>query len=231
MVLIVGQYYEWAPIFACSARGADALSSCPEPISNGGCGASFRRPAGVSRRRSRRLLALIRQTPYHTLARITFLPRRILLGPLGHREGALLRAYEVVLVLTPTLDEDAIIAFLARARQALELKGAEVSAVERWGKRRLAYDIRDFKEASYILMRFRAPAIGGTAELEHLCRISEDVLRHLIVLEQEGASIPVKAEGKNDGDEASAVVAVKSHEASVVDAAPAEDKAPALQGA
>lgn len=113
-----------------------------------------------------------------------------------------MRAYEAVLVLAPTLDEDAIVALVDRARQALEQQGGIVAATERWGKRRLAYDISDFKEASYILMRFKAPAIGGTAELEHLCRISEDVLRHLIVLEQEGATSSVKAEGKPEGDTA-----------------------------
>ena len=115
-----------------------------------------------------------------------------------------MRAYEAVLVLAPTLDEDAVAAFIQRARQALEQQGGEVAAVDRWGKRRLAYDIRDFKEASYVLLRFKAQPVGGTAELEHLCRISEDVLRHLIVLEQEGTSTPVKADGKPEGEAASA---------------------------
>lgn len=115
-----------------------------------------------------------------------------------------MRAYEAVLVLAPTLDEEGIVAFLDRARQALEQKGGTVAAVERWGKRRLAYDIKDFKEATYILIRLQAPPVGGTAELEHLCRISEHVIRHLIVLEQEGTTTPVKAEGSPEGDEPAA---------------------------
>ena len=105
-----------------------------------------------------------------------------------------LRAYEAVLVLSPNLDEDAILAFLERVREALEQKGGVVASVERWGKRRLAYDIRDFKEASYVLLRFQANPVGGTDELQHICRISEDVLRHLIVLEEEG----VPAGGRPD---------------------------------
>lgn len=93
-----------------------------------------------------------------------------------------MRAYEAVVVLSPNLDEEAIVGFLARVSQAIEQKGGRVTSVERWGKRRLAYDIQHFKEASYVLVRFDAPERDGTAELEHVCRISEQVLRHLIVV-------------------------------------------------
>jgi small subunit ribosomal protein S6 len=105
-----------------------------------------------------------------------------------------LRAYEAVVVLAPSLDEDRIQAFLQRATEAVEQKGGQVTAVERWGKRRLAYEIRDQREGHYVLLRLRAEPVGGTAELAHLCRISDDVLRHLIVLEQEGAAASPKAE-------------------------------------
>ena len=107
-----------------------------------------------------------------------------------------MRAYEGVLVLSPQLEEDAIVTFLARAEQAIEQKGGKVTSVERWGKRRLAYDIQHFKEATYVLVRFDAPEHEGIAELEHLCRISEDVLRHLVVVAVESHRArpePVKA--------------------------------------
>ena len=105
-----------------------------------------------------------------------------------------IRAYEAVVVLRPTLDEDQIQAFLDRAAQAVHAKGGTVTAVERWGKRRLAYEIQHQREAHYVLLRFRAPSVGGISELDHLCRIHEDVLRHLIVLEQEGARAAPKPE-------------------------------------
>ncbi len=112
-----------------------------------------------------------------------------------------MRAYEAVLVLAPTLDEEAVGAFLVRVREAIEHRHGNITAVERWGKRRLAYDIRDCKEAHYILFRFQAEPVGGTDELQHVCRISEDVLRHLIVLELESTSSPMRADAKSDGDE------------------------------
>ncbi len=97
-----------------------------------------------------------------------------------------MRAYEAVLVLAPTLDEDGVTALIARATQAVEQNGGHVTSVDRWGKRRLAYDIQHHKEAWYVLLRLDAPTAGGTAELEHVCRISEDVLRHLVVQAVEG---------------------------------------------
>lgn len=92
-----------------------------------------------------------------------------------------MRAYEAVLVLAPHLDEDGVQTFIERAQQALTQKGAQMDRVDRWGKLRLAYEIQHHKEGHYVLLRFSAPPQGGTSELEHLCRISEDVLRHLIV--------------------------------------------------
>lgn len=115
-----------------------------------------------------------------------------------------MRAYEAVLVLSPNLDEDGISAFVARARQAIEQKGGEVSTVERWGKRRLAYDINHFKEASYVLLRFQAAEAEGTAELEHLCRITEDVLRHLVVRAVEGSQTRPDAKTESGGEPAAA---------------------------
>ena len=93
-----------------------------------------------------------------------------------------MRAYEAVLVLAPQLDEDGVLAFVDRAQQALVQRGAEVQRVDRWGKLRLAYEINHHREGHYVLIRFSAPPDGGTSELEHLCRISEEVLRFLVVL-------------------------------------------------
>lgn len=94
-----------------------------------------------------------------------------------------MRAYESVLVLAPTLEEGGVVSLLDRVREAIEQRQGTLTSVERWGKRRLAYDIRHFKEAHYVLVRFQAEPVGGLADLEHLCRIHEDVLRHMVVLD------------------------------------------------
>lgn len=133
-----------------------------------------------------------------------------------------MRAYEAVLVLRPTLDEDGVGAVLERVREAIAAKGGTVRAVERWGRRRLAYEIADQREAHYVLVRFDAPPVGGTSQLQHFCRISEDVLRHLVVRQQEGATASPKAEpGKADqaGDGETQLADPGEHRSAVTDAA------------
>ena len=59
-------------------------------------------------------------------------------------------------------------------------RGGTVSDIERWGKKRLAYPIRHFWEGSYVLTRFKLPPVHNK-ELEANLRISEDILRHMLV--------------------------------------------------
>ncbi len=101
-----------------------------------------------------------------------------------------MRAYEAVVVLSSSLDEDAIVAFLDRVRGTIESSGGMVEGIDRWGRRRLAYEINGQTEGQYVLVRFAAEPKNGTKELAHLCRISEDVLRHLIVVREDADHKP-----------------------------------------
>ena len=56
----------------------------------------------------------------------------------------------------------------------------EVTKVDRWGKRRLAYEINDLTEGYYLLVEMEAPS-ATAQELDRVLRISDDVLRHLII--------------------------------------------------
>jgi small subunit ribosomal protein S6 len=56
----------------------------------------------------------------------------------------------------------------------------EITKSDRWGKRRLAYEINGFNEGYYLLMEMNG--LGSTiSELDRVLRISDDVIRHLIV--------------------------------------------------
>ncbi len=95
-------------------------------------------------------------------------------------EGEQLRDYELVLVISPEVGEEQFDAVVDNVSQFIAGKGGVISDVERWGKRRLAYPIRHFEEGSYALARFKLkPALSK--ELEANLRISEEVLRHLLV--------------------------------------------------
>ncbi|NLG84658.1 MAG: 30S ribosomal protein S6, partial [Firmicutes bacterium] len=55
-----------------------------------------------------------------------------------------------------------------------------VTKTDKWGRKRLAYEIKDQPEGFYVLTTFRAPHDAGR-ELDRLMRIADEVLRHLIV--------------------------------------------------
>lgn len=95
-----------------------------------------------------------------------------------------MRKYEVMYIVRPDLEEDATKALVERFQNVTTDNGGEIVTLKEMGKRRLAYEINDFREGFYVLMNINAePAV--VSELERLFNISEDVMRHLVVREDE----------------------------------------------
>ena len=95
-------------------------------------------------------------------------------------ESEQLPDYELVLVIAPEVAEAEFEATIDNVSRFITGKGGIISDIERWGKRKLAYPIESFVEGSYVLSRFKLkPAFGK--ELEANLRISEEVLRHLLI--------------------------------------------------
>lgn len=91
--------------------------------------------------------------------------------------------YEVVYILDPNLGEEATAAMVAKFKTLVESRGT-VAEVDEWGKRRLAYPINDLNEGYYVLMTFSAdPALP--AELDRVLRITDGVMRSMIVCKDE----------------------------------------------
>lgn len=87
--------------------------------------------------------------------------------------------YEAVYILDATLSEEQIAALVAKFKTVVEADGS-VSEVNEWGKRRLAYPINDMMDGYYVLMTFTAAA-AIPAELDRIFRITEGVLRSMII--------------------------------------------------
>jgi len=88
--------------------------------------------------------------------------------------------YELVVVLSPELADDGLAAGIERVQQAISSRGGEVVDVNNWGRRRLAYPIKRHLEGNYFVSQVKmdpAQIVG----LENSLRISEEVIRHLIV--------------------------------------------------
>ena len=91
-----------------------------------------------------------------------------------------LHDYELVVIFSPQIEEEKFDAAVDNVSRFITDRGGTVSDVDRWGKRKLAYPIKRFMEGSYVLTHFSLkPALSK--ELEANLKISEEVLRHLLV--------------------------------------------------
>lgn len=88
--------------------------------------------------------------------------------------------YENLFVIAPTLEEEAYKAVIEKVKGVIENGGGVVDNVDEWGKRRLAYEINHINEGYYVLMNFSSnPELPK--ELDRVLRITDTVIRHLIV--------------------------------------------------
>ena len=92
--------------------------------------------------------------------------------------------YEVVFIVRPDVDEQGLAAAVDRLKSLVTGGGGQVTEVNPWGRRRLAYPINKIREGQYVFIRAQLPTqmIG---ELERDLRLNEQVLRFLIVREDE----------------------------------------------
>lgn len=91
--------------------------------------------------------------------------------------------YEAVYILKPDLSEEQIAALVERFKGVVEANGT-VSEVDEWGKRRLAYPINDENDGYYVLVNYSCEP-DFPAELDRVLKITDGVLRSLIVAKDE----------------------------------------------
>jgi small subunit ribosomal protein S6 len=92
-----------------------------------------------------------------------------------------MRTYEVVLIVDPDLDEEALNGVVDRVKNWMTESGGTITKVDLWGKRRMAYIIRKQREANYVLIVAELDP-SSTAELERNLRFLEPVLRYMITV-------------------------------------------------
>jgi small subunit ribosomal protein S6 len=98
-----------------------------------------------------------------------------------------LRDYEVLYIVRADLDDDKVQEIIKRVNTLIEKAGGTVERTNIWGKRKLAYEVKHQKEGAYVLQDFQ---IGSDRipELEAALKITEEVLRHLVVRKPEKAA-------------------------------------------
>ncbi|HEV2070298.1 MAG TPA: 30S ribosomal protein S6 [Acidimicrobiales bacterium] len=91
-----------------------------------------------------------------------------------------MRPYEAMVILDASLEESAVQAVINRTGELLAPSGGQVIRADKWGKRRLAYEIDHRTEGYYLLLELRLDP-DAVAELGRLLGLTEGVVRHKIV--------------------------------------------------
>jgi len=92
-----------------------------------------------------------------------------------------MRDYELVFIVHPDIDDNAMIEIIDRVKGWITESGGTVVKEDRWGKRRLAYQIRKQRDGQYMFMQLQlSPSAAG--DLNRNMRFLEPVMRFLITV-------------------------------------------------
>lgn len=111
-----------------------------------------------------------------------------------------MRRYELMLVLRPDTPDEQVQAVIDRATRSVVGDNGQIIKVSPWGRRRLAYSISGYREGSYFLIVFEAPA-STVVQLERALNITEEVMRHLVTRVERPVSRDRQAKTGEEGEE------------------------------
>ena len=88
--------------------------------------------------------------------------------------------YELAVVVNAKIEDDARAAVIEKVQKYVTRFGGQISDVEEWGKKRLAYEVQKMREGFYYFIHFEAETTAP-AEIEARLRIMDNVMRYLCV--------------------------------------------------
>ena len=103
-----------------------------------------------------------------------------------------MREYELMVVLDPGVDDTAVEALNTRIANMVSQRGGTIDSVDNWGRKRLAYPIGRYRDGVYILTRMQLPPTAAV-EIERALKLTESVIRHLLVRAEGLAPTPAAA--------------------------------------
>ena len=92
--------------------------------------------------------------------------------------------YELCVVVSAKIEDEERAQVVDKCKALVERFGGTITEVDEWGKKRLAYEIQKMKEGFYYFIAFEAET-SAPAEIERRIRIMDNVLRYLIVKQDE----------------------------------------------
>jgi small subunit ribosomal protein S6 len=91
-----------------------------------------------------------------------------------------MRPYEVMIIFEASLDEDDIRAGVDRATDLIKTSGGKPGRVDRWGKRRFAYEVNHRTEGYYVVLEAQAEP-ATMAALDRMLHLADNVIRHKVI--------------------------------------------------
>lgn len=91
-----------------------------------------------------------------------------------------MRKYEILYIIRPNIGDEEKTALVERFDNILKDNGAEIIESKEWGKRRLAYEIDNYRDGIYHVITVNAEP-AAIQEFDRLIKISDDVIRHIVV--------------------------------------------------
>ena len=95
-----------------------------------------------------------------------------------------MKKYELIFILKADQPEAEMVARVERVREILGANNGEITQENHWGVRRLAYEIQYETRGNYMFLRFKGEG-SSVSELDKFLRLDDQVLRHLIVVDEE----------------------------------------------
>jgi small subunit ribosomal protein S6 len=133
--------------------------------------------------------------------------------------------YELMYILSPEVEEEDLQAVVDRISQIITDGGGEVLHLESWGRKRLAYQIRRFREGHYILAYIQLDP-GAVSQLRARFALTEEMIRYLLLRTDELPARVAEAASREERAPAKEIEAEPESEP-VEEAAPAPEDEPA----
>ena len=105
------------------------------------------------------------------------------------------RQYELVYITTPDTTEEVLADLHQQIAAIVDRFGGKIDRTEPWGRRKLAYDINNQREGTYVLEVIAGPG-AMTAEIDRRLRVIDTVMRHLIVRVDEELAVAERAKSR-----------------------------------
>lgn len=90
------------------------------------------------------------------------------------------RHYELMMIVDPRLEDASIQQAVDRYLDIVRQRGGDVTKVDQWGRRKLAFEMKHLSEGYYVVADLQAEP-AAVAELERVLRLADEVVRHKVV--------------------------------------------------